>query len=216
MAIVTGNALPNVLIGTNLADTISGLGGNDVLIGLGGADLLNGGAGADVMIGGTGNDIYMVDNAGDTVTEGSGGGRDTVFSLVDYALGDKVEDLVLQGNANLFGIGNDVGNNIQGNNGDNTLDGGAGTDVLRGNDGNDTFVFSAGFANGDAILDFAGNGAALGDSLQFEGYGPGATFTNVDATHWQITYDDGASHETITITNGGNGVSIDANDFIFV
>jgi Ca2+-binding RTX toxin-like protein len=165
------------------------------------------------MNGGSGNDVYFVDNTGDVVNENVGGGQDTVFSLVNYALTDNVENLVLQGNANLFGIGTALGNTIQGNAGDNTLDGGGGTDVLQGNDGNDTFVFGAGQANGDTIRDFAGNGAAAGDSLRFEGFGPGATFTNVDATHWQITYDDGASHEIITISNGA---SIDASDFIFV
>jgi Ca2+-binding RTX toxin-like protein len=165
------------------------------------------------MTGGAGNDRYFIDNAGDTVVEIGGGGLDTVFSLVDYALAANLEQLVLQGDADLFGIGNQIGNTIEGNAGDNSLDGGAGTDTLKGNDGNDTFVFGAGQANGDIILDFAGNGTAAGDSLKFEGYGAGATFTNVDPTHWQVTYDDGASHETITISNGA---SIDASDFIFV
>ena len=31
--------------------------------------MLDGGAGADTMTGGAGNDTYVVDNAGDTVTE---------------------------------------------------------------------------------------------------------------------------------------------------
>ena len=62
---------------------------------------------------------------------------------------------------------------IFGNSGDNTLDGGAGADVLTGNAGNDTFVFNIGQGNGDTVVDFAGNGAAAGDSLQFVGYGGG-------------------------------------------
>ena len=80
--------------------------------------------------------------------------------------------------------------------------------------GNDTFVFNAGEGDGDTIVDFAGNGAAAaGDSLQFIGYGPGATFTNIDATHWQVNYSGGSSHEIITFSNGA---SIGATDFVFV
>ena len=102
---------------------------------------------------------------------------------------------------------------IFGNSGNNTLDGQGGADMLTGNAGNDTFVFHAGQANGDTVVDFAGNGAAAGDSLQFVGYGPGATFTNIDATHWQVNYNAGASHDIITFTNAA---SIDATDFILV
>ena len=72
---------------------------------------------------------------------------------------------------NLNGTGNALANSLFGNTGNNTLDGGAGADVLTGNAGNDTFVFNAGQANGDTIVDFAGNGAAAGDALLFVGYG---------------------------------------------
>ena len=37
--------------------------------------------------------------------------------------------------------------------------------------------------------------------LQFVSYGAGATFTNVDATHWQVNYNGGASHDVITFSN---------------
>ena len=67
-------------------------------------------------------------------------------------------------------------------------------------------------ASGDTVFDFAGNGAATGDSLQFVGYGPGATFTNIDATHWQVNFNSGSQHEVITFSNGA---SIDATDFLF-
>ena len=49
--------------------------------------------------------------------------------------------------------------------------------------------------------------------LQFVGYGPGATFTQIDATHWQVNYNGGASHEIITFMNGA---SVDPNDVVFL
>jgi Ca2+-binding RTX toxin-like protein len=113
-----------------------------------------------------------------------------------------------------------LANKLFGNAGDNALDGGAAADVLTGGAGNDIFVFHAGEANGDMILDFAGNGGAAGDSLQLVGYGAGATFTQNDATHWQVASNQWQIHsgldahnETITL---GNGASIHATDFLFV
>jgi hypothetical protein len=52
------------------------------------------------------------------------------------------------------------------------------------------------------LVDFAGNGAAVGDVLSFVGFGGGATFTEQDATHWVPTYNGGASTEVITLQNG--------------
>src|SRR5262249_15988046 len=106
-----------------------------------------------------------------------------------------VETLVLQGAGTLDGTGNGLANSIYGNSGDNLIDGGGGADMLTGNGGNDTFAFNVGQADSDAIADFAGNGAAAGDSLQFVGYGAGATFTNIDATRWQVNYNGGTQHE---------------------
>jgi len=66
------------------------------------------------------------------------------------------------------------------------------------------------------LVDFAGNGAAAGDTFQFEGYGTagaGATFTPLDATHWRINSSDGAVHDTITLSNGA---SVNASDYLFV
>src|SRR5262245_42455424 len=96
--------------------------------------------------------------------------------------------------------------------GDNVLDGQGGADVLTGSAGNDTYMCHVGEANGDTVLDFAGNEAAVGDSLQFVGYGAGATFTNIDATHWQVNFSGGVLHETVTFLNGA---SIDPTDVLF-
>ena len=52
------------------------------------------------MIGGPGNDTYVVDNAGDVVTENAGEGTDTVSrARSSYTLGANVENLTLTGTA---------------------------------------------------------------------------------------------------------------------
>ena len=121
--------------------------------------------------------------------------------------------MTLTGVGDINGSGNALVNTLTGNSGNNTLDGGDGADILTGNAGNDTFVFHAGQANGDTVVDFAGNGAAAGDSLHLVGYGAGATFTNIDATHWQINFNGGAAHDVITFSNAA---AIDVTDFLFV
>ena len=184
----------------------------NTLYGNGGNNLLDGGAGADAMYGGVGNDTYFVGDGFDQVSENANEGTDAIFAMVHYILSANVETLVQQGSFNLGGTGNALANSIFGNSGNNTLDGQGNADVLTGNAGNDTFVFNVGQGNGDTIVDFAGNGAAAGDSLRFVGYGAGATFTNIDATHWQVNYNGGASHEIITFMNGA---SIDASDVVF-
>jgi Ca2+-binding RTX toxin-like protein len=189
--------------GNNQANTLNGNSGNN---------LLNGAGGADTMIGGGGNDTYFVDNVADAVFESANEGTDSVFASVDYTLSANIEALVLQGSA-INGTGNALANNLFGNAGDNILDGQGGADVLQGNAGNDTFVFNMGQANGDTVVDFTGNGAAAGDALKFVGYGAGATFTQNDATHWQVNYNGGASHDIITFMTG---VPTDVNDYTFV
>ena len=193
---------------------LQGYGNNqtNTLYGNTGNNLLNGAGGADTMIGGTGNDTYFVDNVADIVLENASEGADAVFSTVDYTLSVNVETLVQQGAGNVAATGNALANGMFGNSGDNSLDGQGGADVLTGNAGNDTFVFNVGQADGDTIVDFAGNGVGAGDWLKFVGYGSGATFTNIDAMHWQVNYNSGASHDIIAFSNGA---SIDVNDVLF-
>jgi Ca2+-binding RTX toxin-like protein len=147
------------------------------------------------------------------VVENPGEGTDAIFSTVHFILPANVETLVLQGAVNANGSGNALANSLFGDSSDNVLDGQGNADTLTGNAGNDTFVFNVGQGNGDTVVDFAGNGAALGDSLRLVGYGAGATFTQNDATHWQVNYNSGASHEVITFMNGA---PIDASDVVFV
>ena len=127
--------------GTAGADSLLGTSGNDTLTGLGGDDTLDGSTGADSLVGGAGNDLYIVDNAGDVVTEALSAGTDTVrTTLLAYTLGANVEALIFSGVGNFGGTGNTLANSITGGAGDDTLNGGSGADTLVGGAGNDTYV----------------------------------------------------------------------------
>ena len=166
----TGNAKDNQ-IGGNEA--------NNVLNGGGGNDLLDGGAGADSMDGEGGNDTYIVDNAGDRASEFFDTGVDTVKASVTYALEFGIENLILTGSAAINGTGNETNNVITGNNannvlsgldGNDVLSGGTGADALMGGLGADTFKYksvndSPSGVGRDVIIDFKGNGTAIGDRI---------------------------------------------------
>ena len=102
----TGNALDNLIVGSDSAN------------------LIDGGAGADTMRGGDGADIYIVDNTGDLVEEVSfaDDDGDEVRASVTFSLYlGNVENLTLTGTANIDGTGNDLKNTIRGNTGNNRL-----------------------------------------------------------------------------------------------
>jgi Ca2+-binding RTX toxin-like protein len=141
-----GNAADNRMGGTAATDRLEG--------GLG-ADTLDGGAGADVLVGGAGDDVYIVDNVFDQVVEAANGGRDLVFSSVNWTLGFSVNDLVLTGTANLTGTGNNLDNRLTGNAGANTLDGGTDADTMWGGLGDDTYIVDNA---GDLVLEELGQG----------------------------------------------------------
>ncbi|NTW11170.1 MAG: calcium-binding protein, partial [Chlorobiaceae bacterium] len=149
--------------GNALNNRIAGNGGDNLLEGLAGNDTIDGGAGSDTMKGGLGNDLYMVDNAGDVITEASRAGTDTVQSFVSWVLGDNVENLELEGSDALAGNGNGLGNLITGNSGDNLIYGLGGNDILLGEFGSDSLYGGDG---NDDLLGGLGADILVGGSGQ--------------------------------------------------
>ncbi|TIM81185.1 calcium-binding protein, partial [Mesorhizobium sp.] len=184
----------NTLVGGAGNDTLNGGIGNDILVGgagddalTGGAgnDRLDGGAGDDALTGGAGNDLYYVDSGLDRVIE-AGGGTDSVYARVDYALAAGQEVESLRANAGATGLtltGNEFNNTLVGGAGNDTLnggigkdilvggaghdrlDGGAGDDALTGGADNDLFIFQPGFGM-DTITDFVAGPASV-DVIDF-------------------------------------------------
>lgn len=206
-----GNALDNVLEGNDNDNFLEGDAGNDTLIG---------GAGADTFRGGHGDDVYHL-SGGDDVIEGedaaNGGGNDTVVSssTVDLADFADIENLTLEGTADIDGFGNGLANTIlgddhqnilDGRNGNDSLLGGLGDDHLIGGDGDDTLEggegtdqFDGGLGDDTYIVD--------GDETIDEAADGGNDTVIVAAN---VNYSiDGTQVENVVLTFGG---SVTGND----
>ncbi len=167
---ITGEAGKDALFGDAGNDQLLGGADEDQLYGGQGHDLLDGGEGADKLAGGANNDTYVVDNAGDTVTELANEGTDIVRTTLNgYQLGANLENLTLTdlsaaSASPVTGSGNELDNLITGNAannilmglaGNDTLDGGAGADRLIGGLGDDLYIVDSA---GDLVVELAGEG----------------------------------------------------------
>lgn len=206
--VMMGDDGANVLIGAGGPDRLFGRAGNDRLEGRGGNDILNGGAGRDVMRGGAGNDTYYVDHVRDVVVEFTNQGIDRVLSTASYRLSAHVENLTLQGRANIYGIGNSLDNIIAGNAGKNVLRGGTGDDVLRGGAGNDKLYGDAGndYLDGGAGIDIlvggTGNDTYVVDRVtdRVIEYSNGG----IDTVRASVSYTLGANVENLILTGSAH------------
>jgi serralysin len=162
-AIGPNGALPPTVDTLLGIENLRGSNYNDALYGNEVGNVLDGRGGVDDMRGGGGSDTYLVDNAGDTITESGGQQTDTVRTSVSYALtaGADIEIFETTNRYSTAAInltGNATNNDIFGNNGNNTIAGGDGEDDLTGFGGQDRFVFNTALdaaGNVDEILDFA-------------------------------------------------------------
>lgn len=212
-----GSAYDDVLTGNNAANTIQGGSGNDTLNGGGGNDYLDGGAGADTMRGGTGDDVYVVNQQDDSVSENANEGKDSVYSYINYTLGEHVENLYLYGAAHTA-TGNVADNVLVGNAADNRLDGKGGSDTLTGGKGRDTFVFSD-LLSADTVTDFTVGEDTLALSREvFTAINGTADILNkvsYNAQNGQLSYTDASGHSSHFATLN-TGLSLDENSFSLI
>ena len=166
-ALITGNALANVIHAGNGNDQIGTGGGNDIVDARGGDDVIFAGLGNQVIDGGAGNDtvsyafLPAASRGPITIDLGLTGEQDTgaaghvTLTGVENVVGGLARD-TLTGDAadnQLFGLlGNDV---LAGGGGNDVLDGGAGGDTMSGGTGSDTYYVESA---GDKVIEAVGEG----------------------------------------------------------
>jgi len=198
---------------TKYDDILYGYGGDDLIYGNGGKDLIDGGVGADIMVGGTGNTTYYVDNVRDAVVEFSGGGIDLVYSSIDHALAQFVDNLYLTGTA-ISGTGNDLNNVIQGTAGKNNLYGmdgrdtlfaGDGDDVLWGGHGADTLKGNAGIDTASYSQSTIGLTVSLQNRTLNTGEAAGDVYSSIENLRGSAYNDILQGNAAANALDGGNG-----------
>ncbi|ONG51413.1 hypothetical protein BKE38_16200 [Pseudoroseomonas deserti] len=213
---LTGNEFDNWLAGNAGANLLDGGAGDDVLEGKRGDDTYYVDSAGDRVIERPGQGY-------DTVI------TTTSYTL---EAGQSIELLKLDpstGRANYTLVGNELDNRLWGNSGSNQLWGGDGDDALYGRQGRDklyggdgddlldggrdgdwltggagadTFLFRAGEANGDRVLDFC---AAEGDRIRLLGYGTledGVMLSQLDHQSWRVVSVDRSISEDIFFLGG--------------
>ena len=156
--------------GNGLDNTITGGTGNDSLDGGDGNDTIDGGAGNDTMAGGAGDDVYVIDAAGDSISDTSG--IDTArVSVSGFTAGAGIENLTITATVGVAVTGNEAVNTVIGGVGNDTIDGAAGNDSLTGGAGNDSLIGGDGSdridggAGSDAMAGGAGDDTFIVDAV---------------------------------------------------
>lgn len=168
----TGNAIGNLIVGTDAANTLFGLNGDDelrggdgddALYGGNGNDLLEGGAGDDRLVGGTGADTLVGDLGIDLAYYKTSAAAVSVNLATGEGSGGAAEGDSLIGVEAVYGsghndtiIGDTLANWLYGDKGDDWLRGGAGNDVIVGGAGADNL------SGEDGIDTLSYVGSALG------------------------------------------------------
>ena len=223
----SGNAQDNIIVvdgsGPFTDGNIQGLDGNDTITGCaagtsriygGNGDdvlmrghVLNGGAGADTMIGGNEANEYFVDNIGDVVIENGTGGPDVVSSKVSFVMPTGIEQLWLDGSANIDGTGNDQDNLFRGNSGDNVLNGGGGHDTAdygASYNGNLTVNLATGVATGFGNSPFNGTDTLISIEVVIGANRSTNTLIGSDGSDTLI----GGTDDSINDLDGGAGADV--------
>lgn len=162
-----GSEFNDVVQGSTAANKIEGLGGNDDLSGGEGVaadyldggdgdDNLFGGSGGDTLIGGLGNDWASYNSGantvGITITLGKDGTLTGFSASGGDATGDKltgIENIAATGKNDIL-TGNNLANELFGDEGDDILEGLGGADSLDGGEGGETFGDTLSYAKSTA------------------------------------------------------------------
>ena len=204
----------------------------NMLVGNNGANVLDGRGGADIMNGSLGGDTYIVDNAGDVVTEAFGSDADIVYSSVSYTLAENtgvesLSTLSWQATDALNLTGNGLANTLIGNAGKNVLNGGAGADMMIGREGDDTYFVDS-FS--DRPTEYAGQGTDIVYTSISYALAANSDVESLSTISWQATtalnlFGNGLNNTLIgnagvNQLNGGGGNDVmigrEGNDVYFV
>jgi Ca2+-binding RTX toxin-like protein len=179
------------------------------------------------LTGGARDDTYFV-NTGDVLSEGAGGGTDSVFTDSNsFTLAGNVENLTFTGVGTFGGTGNGSNNVIIGGTGDDTLNGaggadrligGAGNDIMTGGAGDDWLVFAPSLGN-DIVNGFDGNPVGGQDLLDISAFGvTGGSFDArvaiADVGADTLITIDGDPGQTIRLVGIGNATTVTQTDFL--
>jgi Ca2+-binding RTX toxin-like protein len=229
----SANAGDNSMVGGAGNNFLYGLAGNDTIDAGEGNDELDGGAGDDWLQGGLGNDVYVVDSAGDLITESaSTTDIDTVRSSASFTLNPTLEILALTGSGNINGTGSTGNDSITGNSGNNTLAGLGGNDTLEGREGNDVLeggdgddvlwdlvggnnTFDGG-AGADSVIGGAGDDRVVWDAadVAIEGGAGSNTLVVTGSASLDLTVVDNSTYFGIIELAGANTLTLTSSDVL--